>query len=157
MAVISSASNLSKYLALDQRGKVQVEYVWIDALGKLRSKTKTVDQVPSTAADLSEWNFDGSSTGQAQGHDSDVIMVPVALYSDPFRGGDNKLALCDLYNPDGTPHKDNHRHSCAKLMAAHADSKPWFGIEQEYMLFDPETNKPYGWPKHGFPGPQVNI
>ncbi|SAM03531.1 hypothetical protein [Absidia glauca] len=154
MAVISSASNLSKYLSLDQRGKVQVEYIWIDAFGKLRSKTKTVDQVPKEASDLSEWNFDGSSTGQAEGHDSDVIMVPVAVYNDPFRGGDNKLALCDLYNPDGTPHKDNHRHSCAKLMAAHADAKPWFGIEQEYMLFDPETNKPYGWPKHGFPGPQ---
>ncbi|ORZ23018.1 hypothetical protein BCR42DRAFT_403787 [Absidia repens] len=154
MAVVSNASNLSKYLALDQKGKVQVEYIWIDAIGQLRSKTKTVEKTPTKASDLPEWNFDGSSTGQAEGHDSDVIMAPVAIYSDPFRGGDNKLALCDLFNPDGTPHKDNHRHACAKIMAAHADSKPWFGIEQEYMLFDPETNKPYGWPKHGFPGPQ---
>ncbi|ORX62043.1 hypothetical protein DM01DRAFT_1365407 [Hesseltinella vesiculosa] len=154
MAVVSNANLLSKYLDLDQGEKVQVEYVWIDALGQLRSKTKTVESVPQKASDLPEWNFDGSSTGQAEGHDSDVLMQPVALYNDPFRGGNNKFAICELFNPDGTPHKTNHRHACAKIMSAHADQKPWFGIEQEYMLFDPETSKPYGWPKHGFPEPQ---
>lgn len=41
-------------------------------------------------------------------------------------------------------------------MDAHADSEPWFGLEQEYMLFDPETEKPYGWPRHGFPEAQVS-
>ncbi|CAO3642365.1 unnamed protein product [Cunninghamella echinulata] len=154
MAVVSNSTILDKYLKLEQNGKVQVEYVWIDAKGNLRSKTKTVDKVPKTAAELPEWNFDGSSTGQAEGHDSDVLMQPVALYNDPFRGGDNKFAICELFNPDGTPHKTNHRHKAAKIMTLHADAKPWFGIEQEYMLFDPETNKPYGWPKHGFPEPQ---
>ncbi|KAI8066357.1 hypothetical protein BC940DRAFT_275211 [Gongronella butleri] len=154
MAVVSNSSILSKYLDLAQGDKVQVEYVWIDAVGCLRSKTKTVTKVPEKASDLPEWNFDGSSTGQAEGHDSDVLMQPVALYSDPFRGGNNKFAICELFNHDGTPHKTNHRHACAKVMAAFADQRPWFGIEQEYMLFDPETNKPYGWPMHGFPEPQ---
>ena len=42
-------------------------------------------------------------------------------------------------------------------MDAHADSHPWFGLEQEYMFFDPETEKPYGWPKHGYPEPQVKL
>jgi hypothetical protein len=27
----------------------QIEYVWIDAAGELRSKTKTVDFIPKTA------------------------------------------------------------------------------------------------------------
>lgn len=29
-----------KYMSLDQRGRVQAEYVWIDAVGGTRSKTK---------------------------------------------------------------------------------------------------------------------
>lgn len=29
-----------KYMALDQRGRIQAEYIWIDAVGGTRSKTK---------------------------------------------------------------------------------------------------------------------
>lgn len=29
-----------KYMSLDQRGQVQAEYIWIDAVGGTRSKTK---------------------------------------------------------------------------------------------------------------------
>lgn len=149
MAIVSNSSILQKYLSLAQHEKVQVEYIWIDAINGLRSKTRTLDFVPKSPSELPEWNFDGSSTGQAQGHDSDVLIQPVAIFADPFRGGNNKLVLCETFNNDGTPHATNYRHTCKKTMDLHAAAKPWFGIEQEYMLFDPETSKPYGWPMHG--------
>jgi len=153
MSTASNANTLAKYLDLPQHGRVQAEYIWIDGLNELRSKTKTLEHVPKSVDDLPEWNFDGSSTEQAPGHDSDIILIPVTIFADPFRKGHNKLVLCETYNPDGTPNKTNFRHSAKKIMEAHADAHPWFGIEQEYTLFDTD-GQVLGWPKGGFPGPQ---
>ncbi|KAF4943065.1 hypothetical protein F66182_18867, partial [Fusarium sp. NRRL 66182] len=38
--IVSNTENLLKYLSLDQKGKVMAEYIWIDAEGGVRSKTK---------------------------------------------------------------------------------------------------------------------
>lgn len=38
----------------------------------------TLDEAPKSVADLREWNFDGSSTNQAPGDNSDVYLVSKA-------------------------------------------------------------------------------
>jgi len=144
---------LAKYMKLDQRGKVLAEYIWIDGSNGLRNKTKTLNKAPKSVDDLPEWNFDGSSTGQAPGDNSDVYIRPVAMYPDPMRLGDNILVMCETWDPDGTPNKYNFRHDAARLMEANAKHQVWFGLEQEYTMLGPD-GWPYGWPKGGFPGPQ---
>lgn len=62
--------------------------------------------------------------------------------------------LAECWNPDGTPNKYNFRHECAKVMEAHAEHEPWFGLEQEYTFLDSD-DRPYGWPVGGFPAPYV--
>lgn len=109
---------------------------------------------PVTSVDeLPEWNFDGSSTNQAPGDNSDVYLRPVAYYPDPFRQGDNILVLCETWDADGSPNKFNYRHEANRLMETNADEGFWFGLEQEYTLLGTD-GWPYGWPRGGFPGAQ---
>ncbi|KAI9805636.1 MAG: glutamate--ammonia ligase [Piccolia ochrophora] len=150
---VSYTANLMKYMGLDQKGSVLAEYIWIDGTNGVRSKTKTLAEAPKSVDELPEWNFDGSSTGQAPGDNSDIYIRPVAIYPDPFRGSPNILVLTECWDNDGTPNKFNYRHDAARLMEAHKKHKTWFGLEQEYTLFD-EYDKVYGWPKGGFPAPQ---
>ena len=83
-----------------------------------------------------------------------MLLKPQAVYPDPFRGGNNILVMCDCYKPDMTPIKNNTRKRCAELMEKTKDLVPWFGIEQEYTLFEADGVTPFGWPKGGYPGPQ---
>jgi len=155
--VVGSKTNiLAHYLTLPNNGAVQVLYVWIDGSGQnLRCKTKTVYSIPQTAEEVPIWNFDGSSTEQSEGENSDVYLKPVALFNDPFRGAPNKMVLCETYSFDEEPGHTNRRHTCVDVMESDKVKKacPWFGIEQEYTLLSLDK-QPYGWPKMGFPGPQ---
>lgn len=46
----------------------------------------------------------------------------------------------------------NHRYKCKKVMDKAESDQCWFGIEQEYMMFDKDGH-PLGWPKQGYPAP----
>ncbi|KAA0185156.1 Glutamine synthetase 2 cytoplasmic [Fasciolopsis buskii] len=162
----SSKTLLARYYDLPQPDdKIQLMYVWIDGTEEhLRCKSMTVSEEPKShlgvctkpfhlTADCRVWSFDGSSTGQAEGSNSDVYLKPCAMFRDPFRRGKNKLVLCETYTYDMKPHVTNHRRICAELMERAKEHQPWFGIEQEYALMDVD-GYPMQWPKNGFPQPQ---
>jgi len=127
----------------------RLEYVWLDGYKtpNLRSKVKYIE-LPCVDLDtVPEWGFDGSSTMQADGDNSDCVLKPVKIY------GEN-IVLCEVMNPDGTPHESNTRAKLRKLAEEYKNSEMWFGIEQEYVFMNPETKRPFGWPETGFPDPQ---
>lgn len=122
----------------------------------LRSKARTVRAPVNGPEDLPRWNYDGSSTGQAPGEDSEVILYPQAIFKDPFRRGENLLVICDCYTPAGDPIPTNKRASAANIFAQEevVKEEPWYGIEQEFTLLQKDVKWPLGWPIGGFPGPQ---
>jgi glutamine synthetase len=136
----------------------RAEYIWIDGTPPsvesgfvgplLRSKTKIVadgDEPPI-------WGFDGSSTNQAPGENSDCVLNPVFVCPDPIRGGDDVLVMCEVLLVDMTPHPTNTRALCAEVAEKYQGHEPWFGIEQEYTFY--QNGRPLGWPAQGYPGPQ---
>lgn len=140
---------------------------------------------------LPKWNFDGSSTGQAPGDDSEVILRPCRIFKDPFRarsdGIDNILVMCDTWTPAGEPLPTNARAvgksflligcvisvtclpkisrirfliisrfyvlttTAEKAFAGKEDEEIWFGLEQEFTLFNLDERTPLGWPEGGMP------
>jgi glutamine synthetase len=137
----------------------QAEYIWLDGATptqRLRSKTRIVafpENEPVTLEAFPTWSFDGSSTYQADGHDSDLILKPATWIPDPLRGAGHFLVLCEVLEPDGTPHATNTRARLRQVLAAGAaEHEPWLGFEQEYTLL--QGSSPLGFPAAGFPAPQ---
>lgn len=129
----------------------KAEYIWVDGTrptALLRSKTKIIWD----DGDLPTWGFDGSSTNQAPGHASDCILKPVYVCDDPIRGGNDKLALCEVFNADGTPHETNTRARLREVVKRNESHVAWFGWEQEYTMWS--RGRPLGWPENGYPAPQ---
>ena len=133
--------------------KSKLEYIWLDGYDptqSLRSKTKIVDDFSGDLADAPIWAFDGSSTEQADGSASDCLLKPVSVFADPDRfGGDGWLVMAEVLSADGSAHARNGRATIDD-----DDDDFWFGFEQEYTIIDPETRRPLGFPKEGFPAPQ---
>ncbi|XP_007577329.1 glutamine synthetase-like [Poecilia formosa] len=159
MASVSSSSLLNKavrqqYMGLCQGGKCQVTYIWVDGTGEgLRNKTRTLDSEPTCIEEIPEWNFDGSSTYQAEGSNSDMYLIPVRMFRDPFTLDPNKLVLCEVLKYNRLPAETNHRHSCNQVMQQVKEHCLWFGMEQEYTLLGVDGH-PFSWPSKGFPAPQ---
>ncbi|MEO1836473.1 MAG: glutamine synthetase beta-grasp domain-containing protein, partial [Akkermansiaceae bacterium] len=129
--------------------KYKLDYIWLDGytpVPNLRTKNcvKEFDSFP-TVNELPLWGFDGSSTQQADGSDSDCVLKPVAAY--PDKNCDHSvMVMCEVMLPNGDPHPSNARATILD------DAGAWFGFEQEYFLT--QNGLPLGFPKDGFPEPQ---
>ena len=102
----------------------RAEYIWIDGqkpTAKLRSKTKVIP----TGEEPPLWGFDGSSTEQAPGVESDCVLRPVFVRPDPIRGGDDVLVLCEVLTVDMEPHPSNHRAACVATYERYETQDPW--------------------------------
>lgn len=137
---------------------IRLEYIWVGGNKELRSKTKVVrthkDILTLQDNEICNWDYDGSSTEQAEGSNSEVIIKPVAIYRDPFRTKNDLLVLCDTWLSNGQPHPTNTRHSAKKIFDQGLEKEPWFGMEQEFFIMGGGTKKPVGFPLNGYPNPQ---
>lgn len=171
---MSSSVVSGSYLGLGFDSKKQriyhLEYIWTDVDGNLRSKTKIfkkkikVDDEESKSIlsalssskkgytlenldveELPYWNYDGSSTGQAEGHNSEVILKPVKMIRNPFHFGNHRLVLCETYLPNGEPHPTNTRVKASKVFTEENMEldRPTFGLEQEFFVY--RDGVPVGW------------
>ena len=121
--------------------KIKLEYIWLDGyepVANLRGKTKLIDGEMGkvTLEDCPMWGFDGSSTQQAEGSDSDCMLKPVAIFPDGARK-DAYIVMSEVLLPDGSPHPSNSRATIPD------DSGLWVGLEQEYFL--QSNGRPLGW------------
>ncbi|CAD2220094.1 glutamine synthetase [Angomonas deanei] len=149
----------------------RVTYIWLggkDSHHDIRSKDRTMylteEELKQHPKELllkdffPVWNFDGSSTGQALGTDTEILLKPVNAYPCclPRRAGSKIpwiLVLAECYLPTGEPTPDNSRASARQTFDLKTDERPWFGLEQEFFIVD-RNGRPFGWPAHGFPLPQ---
>lgn len=125
-----------------------LEYIWLDADQNLRSKTKVCNikkSIESNYDNIPIWNFDGSSTNQADSSSSEVTLIPCAIFKDPFRKNNkfhvnyykttiNYLVLCETYDSNDIPLKTNTRYIANNIFNKKLGEKPWFGLEQEYFI-----------------------
>ena len=95
--------------------KYKLEYIWLDGYTptpNLRGKTQIKEFARSRSSSSSRSGaLTAVSTQQAEGHSSDCMLKPVAVYPDGARKN-GALVMCEVMMPDGkTPHPSQHaRH-----------------------------------------------
>jgi len=136
----------------------KVEYIWLDGTEptqQIRSKTKIVylsdRQESISTQDIPPWSFDGSSTNQAVVENSDCLLIPAFITPDPQRTN-GLIALCEVFNANGTPAATNHRRLLHTLMEPAKAHAPFVGFEQEYFIL--KDNLPVSWTSKEVQPPQ---
>lgn len=136
-----------------------IEYIWIDGDYGLRSKIRYLSNLPEDSDEL-KWNYDGSSTNQAETRNSEVILKPIIMYMNKYQDAQylkeydannlkHYLLLCETVDENGVAIKCNNYQYARKIFDNEKaiENKPWFGLEQEYFIINPSTGYPVGFDK----------
>jgi glutamine synthetase len=115
-------------------------YIWIDAAGKFRSKTRNIVSHTETSHPLApRWNYDGSSTGQAPTDESEIELVPIATYKSPSV----VYVLCSTFKQNGHPTFENTHHMLTPAIQSWMiENGVRIAFEQEFFIYDIRTGKP---------------
>ena len=118
--------------------KTILEYIWLDSVGGLRSKTRVLYNTCDYIY-IPDWNYDGSSTDQADLNNSEIILKPCKHYKNPLTppipNAISYLVLCDTWNIHDCPLESNTRFKANQKFNINLDiDQPWFGLEQEYYM-----------------------
>jgi glutamine synthetase len=142
---------------------IRVDYVWTDSDGEVRDKTRILylNTAPETLDIFPIWTFDGSSTGQANTKNSDLLLKPVKSYKYKTHSktfDKHYIVLCEVLNPDYTIHETNKRQYCLDIMHKTKSQDLLFGIEQEYLLIGLNNGQmgPYQWTNNDTPYTDFN-
>lgn len=133
--------------------KHMIEYLWYDSKLYLRSKIRFISNKKVYIEDLSlsdipHWNYDGSSTGQAETSNSEVVLKPVYKIKNPFYPN-SLLVICEnlTLSDDGSsePVFGNSITHAKSVFHQFSDKQVWFGLEQEFFFYDKNTLQPVAW------------
>ena len=131
--------------------KYILEYIWLGGNYELRSKIR-VYETSNTILCMNDlknvpaWNYDGSSTSQTSGENSEINLLPVSVYKNPLfkyrnQGLESLLVLCETRDKDGNPLETNNRNKAMKIFDKYTEHCPWFGLEQEYFILNEQIEK----------------
>lgn len=142
------------------------EYVWISEPRDcvMRSKTRVLFADVAGVSEVPAWNYDGSSTGQATTEASEVLLQPVAVYDNPLplaspAADDGRpagrrakvrsiLVLCECGAASGAADLRSNTRAKARLVFSRPlvdKHKPWYGLEQEYVVLAADGRTPIAW------------
>lgn len=148
------------------------EYIWIDNDNNIRSKTKNIPldelldneeikrfNIEARKIFISNpsnfiiencniklfplWNFDGSSTNQSTGDNTEVMLRPLKCYKHPFDNY-NLIILCDCFSNYSSKLCNSITNSL-EIIEKYNYKNYWVGLEQEYFIMDTVTKKPIGY------------
>ena len=164
-----------------QQDSIYLEYIWLDAKNNLRSKMRTIGAEYLMIADIVSlikrslnrdlsnhsfnlpthlrWSYDGSSTGQASGHDSEVILEPIYICPNEYKNakyGVNAkyyFALCEILDKNNVALYNNHYATIKNAIRENEMEEYYFSFEQEFFIMNKNpynvtqmTNIPIGMP-----------